>query len=112
MYAVMAVAVTARERELGVRTALGASSLRLLGLVLRGGLKQLVIGLVLGVGIVLLAARGLSRLLMEWVGRTDGLNPVVMLGVCVVLLAAGLLACLLPALRAARVSPMHALRGE
>jgi putative ABC transport system permease protein len=112
MYAVMAVAVAARERELGVRTALGAPPRRLLGLVLREGLQQLVVGLVLGVGAVLFAARGLSRVWMEWLGRTDGLNPVVVLGVCVVLLGAGLLACLLPALRAARVSPMHALRGE
>lgn len=112
MYAVMAVAVAARERELGVRSALGAPPLRLLGLVLRGGLQQLAIGLVLGVGAVLLAARGLSRLLMDLLGRADGLDPVVVLGVCVVLLSAGLLACLLPAVRAARVHPMRALRND
>jgi putative ABC transport system permease protein len=112
MYAVMAVAVAARERELGVRTALGASPSRLLGLVLRGGAQQLAIGLVLGVGAVLFAAHGLSRLLMELLGRADGLDPVVVLGVCAVLLLAGLLACLLPAVRAARVHPMHALRND
>ena len=39
-------------------------------------------------------------------------DPLVLVGVCLVLVAAGLLACLLPALRAARVAPMHALRGE
>ncbi|WP_424683503.1 ADOP family duplicated permease [Frateuria sp. YIM B11624] len=112
MYAVMAVAVAARERELGVRTALGASPSRLLGLVLRGGLRQLAIGLALGVAGVLFAAHGLSRVLMELLGRADGLDPVVLLGVCVVLLAAGLLACLLPAMRAARVHPMRALRND
>jgi putative ABC transport system permease protein len=112
MYAVMAVAVAARERELGVRTALGAPPWRLLGLVLRDGLRQLAIGLALGVAGVLFAARGLSRLLMDLLGRADGPDPVVLLGVCAVLLPAGLLACLLPALRAARVHPMHALRGD
>jgi putative ABC transport system permease protein len=112
MYAVMAVAVAARERELGVRSALGAPPWRLLGLVLRGGLKQLAIGLVLGVAGVLFAAHGLSRLLMDLLGRADGLDPVVLLGVCAVLLPAGLLACLLPAMRAARVDPMRALRSD
>jgi putative ABC transport system permease protein len=108
----MAVAVAARERELGVRTALGAPPLRLLGLVLRGGLQQIAVGLALGIGSVLLASRGLSRLLMELLGRADGLGPIVVMGVCAVLLAAGLLACLLPAMRAARVHPMRALRGD
>ncbi|WP_326937912.1 ABC transporter permease [Frateuria sp. Soil773] len=112
MYAVMAVAVASRERELGVRTALGAPPLRLLGLVLRGGLRQLAAGTVLGIGAVLFASRALSRLLMDWLGRADGFDPVVVLGVCAVLLAAGLLACLLPAVRAARVPPMRALRDD
>jgi len=112
MYAVMAVAVAARERELGVRTALGAPPLRLLGLVLRGGLRQLALGVALGVGAVLAGAHGVSALLMQLLGRADGLDPVVVFGVCVVLMAASLLACLLPALRAARVSPMRALRND
>ncbi|MGN6740888.1 ABC transporter permease [Dyella sp.] len=112
MYAVMAVAVSSRERELGVRMALGAPPRRLVALVLRGGLLQVVAGLVLGVGTSLLAARWLSMLLMGLLGRSEGFDPIVLLGVSVVLLAAGLLACLLPAVRAARVHPMRVLRAD
>ncbi|HEX7341237.1 MAG TPA: ADOP family duplicated permease [Rhodanobacteraceae bacterium] len=112
LYAVMAVAVAAREREFGVRMALGAAPSRLLRLVLRGGLLQVVAGLVIGVGGAVLAARPLSVLLMNLLGSRHALDPLVMAGVCVVLAIAGVLACLLPAIRAARVAPMHALRGE
>jgi putative ABC transport system permease protein len=51
-------------------------------------------------------------LLIGLLGRGDGFDPVVVLGVSVVLLAAGLLACLLPAVRAARVHPMRVLRAD
>jgi putative ABC transport system permease protein len=112
LYAVMAVAVAAREREFGVRMALGAAPRRLLGLVLRGGLIQIVVGLAIGVAIALGASRAMAVLLMTLLGRSNAFDPVAMLGVCVVLAVAGLLACLLPALRAARVAPMRALRGE
>lgn len=112
LYAVMAVTVAAREREFGVRMALGAAPLRLLRLVLHGGLVQIVIGLVIGVGVALALSRVSSALLMNLLGRSGGIDPVAIVGVCVLLAIAGLLACLLPALRAARVQPMHALRGE
>ena len=110
MYAVMAVAVAAREREFGVRTALGASPSRLVRLVLRGGLLQIVTGLLLGVGMTLALTR-LLRALIEQLGRT-AFDPLALAGVCVVLTIAGLLACLMPALRAGRTHPMRALRGE
>lgn len=112
LYAVMAVAVAAREREFGVRMALGAAPRRLLGLVLRGGLIQIVVGLAIGVAIALGASHAVAVLLMSLLGRSNAFDPVVVLGVCAVLAAAGLLACLLPALRAGRVHPMRALRGE
>jgi putative ABC transport system permease protein len=112
LYAVMAVAVAAREREFGVRLALGAAPSRLLALVLRGGLAQIALGLVLGVVAALGASHALAALLMSLLGRGDVLDPAVALGVCVVLAVAGLLACLMPALRAARTAPMHALKGE
>jgi putative ABC transport system permease protein len=110
MYAVMAVAVAAREREFGVRMALGAQPSRLVGLVLRGGLLQITVGLLVGVGITLALSRVL-RALIEQLGH-DAFDPLALAGVCVVLAAAGLLACLIPALRAGRVHPMRALRGE
>lgn len=112
LYAVMAVAVAAREREFGVRAALGARPSRLMQLVLGGGFMQIVLGLAIGVGIAVGIARVLSTLLMAFLGRSSVFDPVATAGVCMVLAAAGLLACLLPALRAGRVQPMHALRGE
>ena len=112
LYAVMAVAVAAREREFGVRMALGAAPRRLLGLVLRGGLSQILTGLAVGVAIALGASHAVAVLLMTLLGRSNAFDPVVVAGVCAVLAIAGLLACLLPALRAGRVHPMRALRGE
>jgi putative ABC transport system permease protein len=110
LYAVMAVAVAAREREFGVRMALGATPSRLVALVLRGGLLQIAAGLVLGVGMALVLTR-LLRALIEQLGRS-AFDPWALAGVCMVLAIAGLLACLIPALRAGRVHPMRALRGE
>ena len=110
MYAVMTVAVTARKREFGVRMALGAPPAGMIRLVLRGGIGQIATGMLFGVGITLALSRVLAAVLEE-IGRTV-LDPFALAGVCAVLAMAGLLACLLPALRAARVPPMHALRGE
>ena len=110
MYAVMTVAVAARQREFGVRMALGASSPGLVRMVLQGGLRQIAMGLFLGMGITLALSRVLGAV-MEEIDRSV-FDPFAMAGVCLVLAAAGLLACLLPALRAARVPPMRALRGE
>jgi ABC-type lipoprotein release transport system permease subunit len=90
--------------------ALGAPPLGMARLVLRGALRQIVIGLLLGVGITLALSRVLGAVLEE-IGRTV-FDPFALAGVCAVLALAGLLACLLPAVRAARVPPMHALRGE
>ncbi|MEW9625692.1 ABC transporter permease [Rhodanobacter geophilus] len=110
MYAVMAVAVAAREREFGVRAALGASPRRLLLLVLRGGLLQIVFGLAAG---VVLGAAGSSvlRAVVAQLGRSV-FDPWAILVACAVLACSGVLACLAPALRAGRTAPMHALRGE
>jgi predicted permease len=110
MYAVMAVAVAAREREFGVRAALGASPRRLLLLVLRGGLLQIVLGLAAGV-VLGAAGAGVLRAVVVQLGRSV-FDPWAILAACVVLAGAGVLACLVPALRAGRTAPMHALRGE
>lgn len=110
MYAVMAVAVAAREREFGVRSALGASPRRLMALIVRSGLAQIAVGLVGGVALATASAQ-ILRAVIAGLGRST-FDPWVMGAVCVVLVVAGLLACLIPAIRAGRVHPMRALRGE
>lgn len=111
LYAVIAVAVTAREHEFGVRTALGATPGALLRLVLREGLAQTGIGLMLGVILALALSVAMSSV-VEAMGSTRVIDPASIIGACLILTLSGTLACLLPALRAARVPPMRALRGE
>lgn len=111
LYVVMAVSVAAREHEFGVRMALGCAPLRLLRLVLRDGVWQIAAGLVVGFAAALALAQVLRAVLVH-LGGQHVLDAVVLVGVGGLLLLAGLLACLIPALRAARVQPMHALRGE
>lgn len=110
MYAVMAVATTARQREFGVRLALGASPAKLSGLVLRGGLVQVGIGLAVGTCLAL-GMSGMLRTVLMQIGRSVFDAPAMLAVVCVLVLA-GLLASLVPALRASRIQPIQALRGE
>ncbi|MBD8881505.1 ABC transporter permease [Rhodanobacter sp. 7MK24] len=110
IYAVVSVAVTLREREFGVRLALGASPSRLVRSVLRGALLQIVVGLGMGLGIAFVLAGVLRAVLVQM--QRSVFDPAVLLVVCLLLMAVGLLACLWPALRASRVPPMRALRGE
>lgn len=110
VYAVMAVAVAAREREFGVRAALGAAPRGLLLLVLRAGLTQICLGLFAGFVLGFLGS-GVLRAVVVQLGQS-AFDPWSITAASAVLAAAGALACLLPALRAARVQPMRALRGE
>lgn len=108
LYSVTAVAVAARQREFGVRAALGASAQRLLRGVVGHGLLDLGIGLAIGLVLATVAARVLARFLFG-VGAAD---PFAWLATVATLLLAGLAATALPALRAARVAPMQALRND
>jgi predicted permease len=110
MYAVMAVVVAAREREFGVRAALGAAPRGLLLLVLRAGLWQIALGLLAGV-LLGLAGSSVLRAVVAQLGRSV-IDPAAIAAAVLVLALAGLLACLLPALRAGRAAPMRALKGE
>lgn len=108
LYGVLAFDVARRSREIGIRAALGATPRMVLTLVLRSGLYRVGGGLLLGLALAALVAGRLGPLLF----RTDPHDPLIYLGVALVLLSAGVVACLLPAFRAARVAPMEALRAE
>lgn len=108
LYAVVAVAAGHRRREFGVRSALGSSRGRLFGLVLGDGLRQVLTGLAIGSLLAIATGRGLASV-VTGLGHVD---PLVWLLVALVLVAATLTACLLPALRAARVAPGTVLRSE
>ncbi|MFK2877558.1 ABC transporter permease [Rhodanobacter hydrolyticus] len=111
LYAVMSVAVAAREHELGVRAALGASPMRLATLMLSGGMARIAVGLTLGLILAGVFSRVLSTSFNQ-LGTDGAFGPWVAGGVCVLLLAFGLLACLVPAIRAGRIQPMRVLQGD
>ena len=108
LYGVLAYQVSRRRHEIGIRMALGATTGRVLSSVVREGLVLVFAGLAIGVGASLLAGR-LVRGMLFGVGTTD---PTTYGGVAVFLGSVALLACLLPARRAARTDPVQAFRAE
>ena len=108
MYGVIAYMVVRRWNEIGVRIALGAGRGRVIQLVLREAACLLAVGLVLGTGLALWAARAATSMLYG----LKPYDPVTLTGADATLAAVGFLASYLPALRAARVDPMDALREE
>ena len=108
VYSVMAYAVTQRYREIGVRVALGADPLSVVGMVLRQGMAPAIVGIGIGLAGGLAAARVLRAFLFQ-VGPGD---PVTIGAVTLSVGLVALIACYLPARRAAGVDPVVALRAE
>jgi putative ABC transport system permease protein len=106
LFGLVAYEVTQRSREIGLRMALGAEQGHVVRLMVSQGAKPAAIGLLIGILVSLLVTRLLSTLLFD-VSSTD---PLTFLGVVVLLLGVTVLACYLPARRAASVDPQVVLR--
>jgi putative ABC transport system permease protein len=108
LYGALSYSVSQRRRELGVRAALGAPRAALVGLVVREGLSVTLLGVGLGAAGAALSTRLMTRLLFG-TSPLDGpsftLGPALLIGV-------GIVASLLPAMRAASTDPAKAIRGE
>ena len=108
VYGVISYMVAQRTHEIGIRMALGAHQRRVLGLVVRSGLRLAVIGIVIGLPI----AFGLTRLmggLLYGIGASD---PRVFGSIAVLLALVAILASYMPARRATHIDPIEALRYE
>ena len=108
LYGVISYSVHQRTRELGIRSALGANRISLLGLVLDQGLKLSI----MGIGAGLIAALALTRLLRSMLYGVGPSDPLVFSAVAALLAAVALVACWAPARRASRIDPLEALREE
>jgi ABC-type antimicrobial peptide transport system permease subunit len=108
IYSVLAYTVRRRVLEIGIRMALGASRSDVLNMVVRDGMKPIL----LGVGIGLAAAFALSRVVASLIFGIRATDPLTFSAVALLLVAVGLLATILPAYRATRVEPVRILREE
>jgi predicted permease len=108
VYGVVTYSVVQRQREIGLRLALGAQRANIYRLILRDGLLPVIAGAAVGIAVALASARLIGSLLFE----VSPYDPGIAAAAVVVLAAVGTVACLLPARRAAMVEPMEALRSE
>jgi predicted permease len=108
IYGVISYLTGQRTHEIGIRVALGASASDVLGMIVREGMRITLIG----VGIGVAAALGLTRLIAKIIYGVSANDPLTFFGVAVLLSGVALLACYIPARRAMRVDPIIALRYE
>ncbi|UCC84643.1 MAG: ABC transporter permease [Gemmatimonadota bacterium] len=108
LWGVVSFAVALRTREMGIRMALGSEPRGVVALMLRGGMRLVVLGGAVGLAAALLVSRGLSRFLFG----VSALDPLTFAVGLLVLLISGALAAYVPARRASRADPVTALRAE
>jgi predicted permease len=108
IYGVLSSLVTQRTQEIGIRMALGAQMRDVLGMILSEGFRLVALGVVIGVA----AGIALSRYLSSLFFAVSPASPATYVEVSLLMLVIALVACYLPAARAARVNPMVALRYE
>lgn len=108
MYGVISYLVVQRTSEFGTRIALGATPLNILGLVVRQGMRPVLLGAIVGIAACFPATRIIEHLLF----KTSRLDALTFAAVSAVLMGSAVLACYLPARRATKVDPMVALRYE
>jgi putative ABC transport system permease protein len=108
LYGVLAYSVSRRTREIGIRMALGAAPVRVRRMLIGEGLSSVAVGLGLG----LVGALGLTRLVSGLLFGVEPTDPLCFVGSTLVLVLVALLACLVPARRATAVQPMVALRMD
>jgi predicted permease len=108
VHGVLSYAVALRTREIGVRRALGGSEYAILGLILWRGMRLIAVGVAIGLPVALA---------LRWFGESElsgatGTDPMVCAGAVVLVAAVGLMASLVPAVRAMRIDPIETLRSE
>jgi len=108
LYGVIAYRVAQRTREIGVRIAIGARPGKIYGLILSQGLRITL----LGVGIGLVASLGLTRLLASFLFGVSPEDPLTFAGTGLLWVCVAVVACYVPARRAASIDPVKALRYE
>jgi predicted permease len=108
IYGAVAYSVEQRTGEIGVRMALGAQTRDVLRLIVSQGMRPVVIGLVIGIA----SAFALGRLLTSQLYEVSAHNPALLTASTILLAAIALIACLVPARRAAHVDPIQALRAQ
>ncbi|MCL7938659.1 MAG: ABC transporter permease [marine benthic group bacterium] len=107
LYGVMSFSVSQRRREMGIRMALGAKEDRLIRFAMRRGMRQLAIGIVIGIALAALATKPLQIILYE----VDARDPVIFGGVVLALALVGAIASYIPARRVSRIHPAEALQS-